>query len=42
MNYKKSNDEKYLTEVKNITGNSLNDEDLVKLFSKDKKQLQKN
>ncbi len=30
-NYKKSNDEKYLTEIKNITGNLLNDDQLKKL-----------
>ena len=35
-NYKKSNDEKYLTEIKNITGNSLNDEELVRMISKEK------
>ncbi len=35
-NYKKSNDEKYLTEIKNITGNSLNDERLSKLALKEK------
>ena len=35
-NYKKSNDEKYLTQIKNITGNSLNDEQVVKLLSKEK------
>ena len=35
-NYKKSNDEKYLTQIKNITGNSLNDEQVVKLLSKRK------
>ena len=29
-NYNKSNDEKYLTEIKNITGNSINDEELDK------------
>ena len=33
-NFKKSNDEKYLTEIKNITGNSLNDEELSDLASK--------
>ena len=32
-NYQKSNDEKYLTEIKNITGNSLNDAQLIKLTS---------
>ena len=35
-NYKKSNDEKYLTQIKNITGNSLNDEQILKLLSKEK------
>ena len=30
-NYQKSNDEKYLTEIKNITGNSINDAQLKKL-----------
>ena len=35
-NYKKSNDEKYLTEIKNITGNSLNDEELIRIISKEK------
>ena len=35
-NYKKSNDEKYLTQIKNITGNSLNDEQVLKLLSKEK------
>ncbi len=35
-NYKKSNDEKYLTEIKNITGNSLNDDQLLQLASKEK------
>ena len=33
-NYKKSNDEKYVTEVKNITGNALNDDQLKKLLSR--------
>ena len=32
-NYKKSNNEKYLTEIKNITGNSINDERLISLAS---------
>ena len=32
-NYNKSNDEKYLTEIKNITGNSISDEELVKISS---------
>ena len=31
LDYQKSNDEKYLTQIKNITGNSLNDEQLTKL-----------
>ena len=39
VKYKKSNDEKYLTEVKNITGNSLNDEQLKQLASKDKENF---
>ena len=34
-NYQKSNDEKYLTEIKNITGNALNDLKLIKLMSKE-------
>ena len=34
-NYKKSNDEKYVTEVKNITGNALNDDQLKKLLSRE-------
>ena len=33
--YRKSNDEKYLTEIKNITGNSIKDEQLISLLSKD-------
>ncbi len=41
-NYKKSNDEKYLTEIKNITGNSLNDEDLSGLASKGEDLFLKN
>ena len=35
-NYQKSNDEKYLTEIKSITGNSLSDEELAKMASKDR------
>ena len=35
-NYQKSNDEKYLTEIKNITGNSLNDAQLMKLTSEER------
>ena len=34
--YQKSNDEKYLTEIKNITGNSLSDAQLVKLTSEER------
>ena len=40
--YKKSNDEKYLTEIKNITGNSLNDKDLLSLSQMEKKILKRN
>ncbi|MDA9684250.1 preprotein translocase subunit SecA [Candidatus Pelagibacter bacterium] len=32
--YQKSKDEKYLTQIKNLIGNALNDEDLTKLASK--------
>jgi len=39
VNYKKSNDEKYLTEIKNITGNSLNDEQLKLLVSNNKENF---
>ncbi len=35
-NYQKSNDEKYLTEIKNVTGSSLSDTQLVKLTSEDR------
>ena len=38
-NYKKSDDEKYLTEIKNITGSSVNDEDLMKLSSQDEESF---
>ena len=41
INYRKSNDEKYLTEIKNITGNSLNDDQLIKLASMDKENFSK-
>ena len=34
--YQKSNDEKYLTEIKSITGNSLSDAQLVKLTSEER------
>ena len=33
-NYNKSNDEKYLTEIKNVTGNSIKDEKLAKISLK--------
>ena len=32
-NYKKSNDEKYITEIKNVTGNSITDKELLNLAS---------
>ena len=35
-NYRKSKDEKYLTEIKNVTGNSFNDEKLMSLASSTK------
>ncbi len=35
ISYRKSNDEKYLTEIKNITGNSIKDDQLILLLSKD-------
>ena len=38
-NYNKSNDEKYLTEIKNITGNSINDEELVKISSNGEERI---
>ena len=38
-NYKKSNDEKYLTKIKNITGNSINDRELADLASKNRKEF---
>ena len=34
-NYQKSNDEKYITDLKNITGNVLNDSELIKFMSQD-------
>ena len=40
-NYKKSNDEKYLTQIKNVTGNSLSDNNLAQLSSKDKESFLK-
>ena len=38
-NYKKSNDEKYLTQIKNVTGNSLSDDNLAQLSSKGKESF---
>ena len=38
-NYKKSHDEKFLTEIKNITGSSLNDDQLKELAFKEKKDF---
>ena len=40
-NYKKSNDEKYLTQIKNVTGNSLSDNNLAQLSSKGKESFLK-
>ena len=40
-NYKKSNDDKYLTQIKNITGNSLNDAKLKSLISKSESDYKK-
>ena len=40
-NYKKSNNEKFLTEIKNITGNSINEDQLVKLVTKEKSNFKK-
>ena len=40
-NYKKSNDEKYLTQIKNVTGNSLSDYNLAQLSSKGKESFLK-
>ena len=40
-NYTKSNDEKYLIELKNITGNSLNDQELSNLLSGDRNNFLK-
>ena len=38
-NYKKSNDEKYLIEIKNITGNALSDQKLAQMASKNNKEF---
>ena len=40
-NYEKSNDEKYLTQIKNVTGNSLSDNNLAQLSSKGKENFLK-
>ena len=40
-NYKKSNNEKFLTEIKNITGNSINEDQLVKLVTQEKSNFKK-
>ena len=40
-NYKKSNDEKYLSKIKNLTGNAMSDEQILGLTSKDKNGLYK-
>ena len=40
-NYKKSNDEKYLTEIKNVTGNSVPDKKLTELASKTENEFSK-
>ncbi len=39
--YRKSNNEKFLTEIKNITGNALNDKDLKNLAIKEKNDFRK-
>ncbi len=39
IDYQKSNDEKHLTQIKNITGNSIDDKQLAKLSQKDKKSF---
>ncbi len=39
--FKKSNDEKYLTEIKNITGNSIDDKQLMLIASKENKNFRK-
>ena len=36
INYKKSNDDRHLTAIKNVTGSSLNDEELLQLVTKEK------
>ncbi len=39
VNFKKSNDEKYLTEIKNITGSTVDKSQLTELATKDKKNF---
>ena len=39
INYQKSNDEKYLTEIKSLTGNSISDEKLKQLASEEKEKF---
>ena len=41
-NYKKSNDEKYLTEIKNVTGNSISDKKLNELTRLSEQELVNN
>ena len=40
INYQKSNDEKYLAEIKNITGNSINDDQLINFLSQSKQNFE--
>ena len=40
-NYKKSNDDQFLKEIKNVTGNSLDDKELNKLSSQDEENFRK-
>ena len=41
QNYRKSNDEKHLTDIKNITGNSVSDKLLLDLSSKNQSEFLK-
>ena len=41
LNYRKSNDEKHLTDIKNITGNSVSDKLLLDLSSKNQSEFLK-
>ena len=36
INYQKSKDEKYLAQIKNLTGNALNETQLIQLASREK------